>query len=189
MFFGFLERALRRKEKNDGPARGPSTQVPRCSRRQVRRPQDFAIPGCLPLHFHHYCHKAQGKRTAGQEEAPWGGACEAWPALGGRAGPQAEVPLRRPPQAGEGAVLARRGPRGLPKRKPPAPLRALRKKAKASHRKKPLSILWRTALRADQLARVSRFRGNPERRGLAVGSRGGTAADRRAAEAEHATSF
>ena len=35
---------------------------------------------------------------------------------------------------------------------------------------------------------MPRFRGNPERRGLAVGSRGGTAADRRAAEAEHATS-
>ena len=135
LFFGFLERALRRKEKNDGPARGPSTQVPRCSRRQVRRPQDFAIPGCLPLHFHHYCHKAQGKRTAGQEEAPWGGACEGWPALGGRAGPQAEVPLRRPPQAGEGAELARRGSRGLPKPKPPAPLRAPAKKSKSKPQK------------------------------------------------------
>ena len=52
----------------------------------------------------------------------------------------------------------------------------------------PLTILWRTTLRADQLTRVPRFRGDPKRRGLAVGSHGGTAADRRAAEAEHATS-
>ena len=48
--------------------------------------------------------------------------------------------------------------------------------------------MWRTTLRADQLARLPRFRGDPERRGLAIGSRGGTAADRRATEAEHATS-
>ena len=43
-------------------------------------------------------------------------------------------------------------------------------------------------LRADQHARRPRFCGDRERGGLAVGSRGGTPADRRAAEAEHATS-
>ena len=43
-------------------------------------------------------------------------------------------------------------------------------------------------LRADQHARRPRFCGDRERGGLAVGSRGGTAADRRAAEAEHPTS-
>ena len=43
-------------------------------------------------------------------------------------------------------------------------------------------------LRADQHARRPRFCADRERGGLAVGSRGGTPADRRAAEAEHATS-
>ena len=53
----------------------------------------------------------------------------------GRAGPQAEEPMRRPPQAGEGAALARRGPRGLPMLQPPAPLRAPAKKSKSKPQK------------------------------------------------------
>ena len=43
--------------------------------------------------------------------------------------------MRRPPQAGEGAELARRGSRGLPKPKPPAPLRAPAKKSKSKPQK------------------------------------------------------